>query len=913
MLEVNNKRRKKTSLRPVLILPFLLQIMAVVGLVGYLSFRNSQEAVESLATQLMSEVGNRIQDNLKVKLDTAHQINKTNANLIDLGLLPLDNKTLLGRHFLRQIQEYKDISYIYIGNPSGGAILAQRDIATQELTFAVIESSINNDYQIYGVDESGNPTKLIDNLGPVDITGRPWYVAAVEAGQPVWSDIYIDVFTKRPLSTASTPVYDNNKELVGVLSADILLLEEFGQLLGSLSIRQSGEIFVMQRTGELLSSTLPGSLPTPDESGSVLGKAIKSPSVLIRTAIQQAQTKISNFEQIQDARDFSFVVDNKKQFSQVVPFKDDRGIDWLIFITVPESDFMSEINGHRRTTLLLCFLALIVASGAGILTARRVTRPLLKLNVAAQALANGQWNQSVDINRTDEVGQLFVSFNRMAEQLKESFTTLEQRVVDRTAELEKAKQSAVGANKAKSEFLANMSHELRTPLNGILGYSQILGRSKTLGIKELNGVNIIHRCGAHLLTLINDVLDISKIEARKLELSPTSVHLPSVLQSVEEMCKIKADQKGIDFVYQPSSHLPEGVVADKKRLSQVLINLVGNAVKFTDAGSVTLRVDAVELAETEVLLLFEVIDTGMGIAEEDCKKLFQAFEQVGDQKKQFEGTGLGLAISQRIVGLMGSSIKVNSRLGKGSEFFFAVTLPLAEDWAVQQTGFDDDARIIGYEGERREILVIDDRWENRAVVQNLLEPLGFAIIEAEDGKEGIEKLRNLSPDLVITDLAMPVMDGFEFLSQVRSDEALKSTRLIVSSASVTQSDQQMALDAGGDNFLEKPVEASALFRMIASNLVLTWCYEPQSEQSNLSEALPNEQILPPSSTLEGLLKMAQRADVKALRAQLEQLVKQNSAYVFFAHPILQLAEQFMVEEIEELIKQHLDENLAHAG
>ncbi len=497
------------------------------------------------------------------------------------------------------------------------------------------------------------------------------------------------------------------------------------------------------------------------------------------------------------------------------------------------------------------------------------------------------------------------NLNSALQELSQTNEQLEQRVEARTRDLELSKTAADQANQAKSDFLANMSHELRTPLNGILGYAQILGRTQTLSDKDRNGVNVIYQCGSHLLTLINDILDLSKIEARKLDLATAALHLPSLLQSVVEMCKIKADQKGIEFVYQPSSRLPEGVEADEKRLRQVLINLLGNAIKFTEQGAVTLRIDVLALDETQASLLFQIVDTGVGIAEADRGKLFQVFEQVGDQKKQSEGTGLGLAISQRIVQLMGGHIQLKSQIGVGSEFFFTVKLPLAENWAEQQGSVAEGDRITGYEGDRRRILVVDDRWENRAVVQNLLEPLGFTIIEAENGKAGITQLRTTKPDLVITDLVMPVMDGFEFLNHVRGTEDLKSTRILVSSASVSQLDQQMALDAGGDDFLVKPVDARSLFQLISTHLDLTWIYEPQEEPPSQLAARPTELVLPPRATLEKLLAIAQKSQLKALRAQLKQLTKANRLYKPFARPILEMVSQFMTEEIEELLKQYL--------
>ena len=498
---------------------------------------------------------------------------------------------------------------------------------------------------------------------------------------------------------------------------------------------------------------------------------------------------------------------------------------------------------------------------------------------------------------------------RTEDQLRQANIELEGRVHERTQELKLAKERSDIANQAKSDFLANMSHELRTPLNGILGYAQILRRAKTLPEKERSGIDIIYQCGTHLLTLINDVLDLSKIEARKLELVPVGLHFPALLQSVVEMCKIKAEQKGIDFIYRPSSRLPEGVKADEKRLRQVLINLLGNAIKFTDGGSVTLQVDVLSTSERQAEILFQVIDTGVGIADSDYEKLFESFEQVGDRQKQSKGTGLGLAISQRIVQLMGSTIQVKSQPGQGSEFFFTLQLSVAGDWA-QQRQIRGAERIVGYEGRQRQILVVDDRWENRAVLSNLLEPLNFAIVEAEHGAEGLEKLNEQTPDLVITDLSMPVMDGFEFLRQVRASEKLKATKTIVSSASVSYIDQQTALDSGGDDFLTKPVDAEELLKLLSTHLQLKWTYEDKLERPC---GEPADLLFPPRETLETLIELARAGDMVALSATVKHLIETDIRYRLFSTSILDLTEQFMAEEIEELLQQYMAEGLAHAA
>lgn len=698
-----------------------------------------------------------------------------------------ENLVLKTKLLAENVQSWNESNILALLNLNKQPDIVNPNPDRQRVILAEIVNTYKHLYLAHTIDSQGLNIARSDEKELKYYGDRNYFKTAV-VGNEINYETIISRTNQKPALCISTPTRSQEK-IIGVSSicTDLnALVEQVGQL----KFGETGYAFLIDENADLLAHPNAQLL-----SGGDLINLSQYPPVK-----NILEGKIGNFS-FQDDKNIKWVSYSTRL---------DNG--WAVVILQQEAEFLNSKIQFQNLAFLISLVVILGVSGLTWFLANRLIKPISDLSSAAINISNGQLDQKVEIKQKDELGILASSFNHMATQLKTSFE-----------KLKKAKEEAVAANLAKDRFLASISHEFRTPLNSVLGYAKILQRDRSLNAEQVHKLNIILQSGTYLLTLINDILDFSKSKTGKIELNLTEFDLPDFLNSLTGIVENDAREKGLQLRTE-FQNLPSTIKADRKRLTQILINLLNNGIKFTSSGEIVLKVSLIETiknadSQLQQKLRFEVIDTGTGISKEELKKIFQPFEQAGSIETKYLGTGLGLAISKQLVELMGGKLQVKSQLGKGSNFWFEAVFSINSK-SQRKPGIQT---ILGYQGRKRKLLVVDDKPENRSLLVNILEPIGFEILTADNGEEMLNFVERERPDLICLDLFMPVKTGFTAAKKLRQMPKFSKIPIIVISATSITEEMQHYLKC--EAFLTKPFEEERLLELLQQYLHLEWIYE----------------------------------------------------------------------------------------
>jgi signal transduction histidine kinase len=669
---VLNKISRKASLQ-VILACLVLQIPAAVGLTGYLSFRNGQQAVDDLANQLTEEIGDHVEHSLRDFVATPQLVTRLNADEVRDGVLNLDDLTAVQHYLWRRFQQFNDFKF---NNPTFITIATQKGNSVgigyrppDRLVADIRDMRLGTKVEVWRLNDWGDRVQLRQVVGGYDPRQQPWYRAAIATGKQVWVDPYVSIGDEDLLMSVDRPLYDRQGNLLGVTSAALSLLD-ISQFLKRIEIGRSGQAFIVEPSGALVGTSTSEQLFFGSSFKNRRVNALESKNPLTAQTAAYLSQRFKGFKRIGRplSEQFKDSETGQLNFVKVRPFRDNQGLSWLVVVVIPERDFMGQIHKNTRHTVLLCLAALGSAVAVAIAVSRWISRPVLQLSAAAEALAQNDWQYPITIERGDELGVLVASFRAMRDELGRSRVQLEDYAAGLEQKNEKLRTLESELRQQLNLFLHAVSHDLRNP---VIGTSMVLNHlSSQPGEMVEVGRLVLHRMiesNHRQLELINSLIDTHAAEIWGIALHPQSLALGELVEAAIGDMQPMIERENALLKNGIGRDLPL-VWVDSLQMMRVYQNLIANALKHNPPGLI-LRLEAQVAGEW---VRCSVADNGVGISPEQCEKLFNPYFR-GAQKPKSVGLGLGLYLCQQIVQAHGGTIEVESQVGQGTTFFF--TLP----------------------------------------------------------------------------------------------------------------------------------------------------------------------------------------------------------------------------------------------